>query len=457
MGSKHSKSGDDTYMEEELSQGEEQQHEYIGRYLNVRAKHGGVIALRNNAAKAAAENKYIGAAQVLDYVTIDDPSGETLGTNIVIVKMFPGGSDDVSSQYDSGLITTGDTFGTFSFLKNLGDIQPKTVQTIDVNLGDDTVTDMLTTAVKNLNVDETEWANIFLVNAYTPAYQYLNFALLQWMLENVQIVRGGVEPAIVQGYDPVGRPTPILEIPISALGQETDRLACEATREMLAGKGQCNSCSVSGTSSDDVSGIDNNIQKFNFQLEAALNSSTTPFTQFTLACPTVVTTGALITEADKFCRKIGILVKAKAPGDTGSNGTFYMVAEDLAYYAMAAMVSIASGYSKDLTWAHVEGTKGVSMITPNLIQIPAVYAAANPEFMAHVTGWSAEKQLLLNSTFNCQEVEIGVIKNLAASLFNKGYQFTSKEGVGIASDSQARTLSWQSSLEESNLISQAAD
>lgn len=439
------------------SAGALQQLAYIKRYLERRAEHGGVIALRNHAAEIAAkpENSYLGAAKVLDFIQIPDPTGTTLGLNVMVLQMLTGGDpSDLEGQSDSESIDPAILGVQQSTSK-----ADRTAQTIDIDptqMSDPRVKQILSGAMEGLDVTSADWANIFLVNVYTPGYKALNFALLEWMLENVRIVSGGMDPQITQGKDADGNPTPIIEVPIAALGQETDRLACEATTQLMEGAGVCNSCSVSGMSEQAKSQLPATIEAFNAQFQSAWEESSdineNPMTTFKFSCPEVVLSGPVVSGANMHCRSLGIIVKRATQG---GNPSFYVVAEDLSYYAMAALIKLASDakYADALTWAHPDGTPGTTMITQNLSKMPAVYAAANPEFMAHVSGWGAEKTLLLNTTFNCSEVDQNEVQGIAEMLIQKGFTYTASKSVPLASTQQARELSWQSQTLQDNMMS----
>jgi len=440
------------------SAGALQQLAYIKRYLERRATHGGVIALRNHAAAIAAkpENSYLGAAKVLDFIQIPDPTGTTLGLNVMVLQMLTGGDPaDLDGQSDSEALDPA-VLGVQESTSNAD----RKAQTIDIDptqMSDPRVKQLLSDAMDGLDVTSADWANIFLVNVYTPGYKALNFALLEWMLENVRIVSGGMEPQITQGTDMDGNPTPILEVPIAALGQETDRLACEATTQLMEGAGVCNSCSLSGMSQEAEAQVPATIETFNGQFQSAWEESSdinqNPMTTFKFSCPEVVLSGPIVSGANMHCRSIGILVKRATQG---GNPAFYVIAEDLSYYAMAALIQLASypKYADALTWTHPPGTPGTTMITQNLTKMPAVYAAANPEFMAHVSGWGAEKTLLLNTTFNCSEVDQNKVQGIAAMLIQKGFTYTASKSVPLASTQQARELSWQSKTLQDTMMAQ---
>lgn len=437
------------------SEGAKQQLRYIQSYLGSRAQKKGVVALRNDAAAVAAKatNAYLGVAKVLDFVSIPDPrpNAPTLGLHIMILQMLVGGGSDSNDDSAATSAALGQSSGDGDGVRRHHGAQVIDIDESDLN--NERVKELLANAMERVP-DST--ANVFLVNVYTPGYKSLNFALLEWMVQNVSIVSGGLEPRVVSGTDKDGKPTPILEIPVATLGQATDRLACEATKELMSDRGVCSSCAVGGMSDDAKANVPEQVANFKVQFEAAWKASSDvnqkAFTTFKFACPSVVLSGPVVSGANVHCRALGVLVK-RATADTPES--FYVIAEDLSYYAMAALIEVASQpkYAQQLTWAHDPGTPGVSMITPGLARMPGVYVAASPEFMALVKGWSQEIHLLMNATLNCAKVDSDAVLSLAQLLLSKGFEYHVADSVGLASGQQARALTWQSQKVEDSMMS----
>jgi len=455
MGSGASKSqpvpqGISTQSQTLLSPGAIQQNIQALNYLETRVRAGGkgVIALRNNAARVAAKNMYLGLARVLKVITVTPQNKQSLGLNIMVLQMMFGGDGSMDGMADNGLSLNDST-------NALGGSSPhQNVQTIDISpddLADDAVKTLLASEMQGVSSDD--WSRVYLVNMYTPGYKALNFALLEFLRENIRIVSGGLTDNIVTETDSSGYPKPILQVSIADLGQETQRLACEATRSIVSrGAGLCTSCSTSGVTPDAESEDALSEEDFSTQLQTAAKNTAdptaSPMTTFKLSCPAVTLSGPIIAESDIHCRSIGILVK-RAQSE-GGDASYYVIAEDLSYYAMAALLKIATDYSSKLTWASSQ----VSMVPPNLLQTPAVYAAANPEFMSLIKGWNLEEQLLTNATFNCEGISQGDAISFGQTLIQKGFQTRVITGVSVASRSQAATLSESSAEVQSERLEQ---